>query len=157
MESSKMIKVKNLSKGGVTYLLENRHIRREWNTKNQIRPIPADELQEALYDQGIRNLFVLGYLGIESKEDRVLVGLDYEDEEETVEPFDENKAKILLLAEKNMDTFKERLQKMHAGEIETLIDTANTLKNVDFNKQKIIKEVLGVDISKQLINNVDNA
>lgn len=154
----KSVKVKNLSKGTVSYLLEDRHIRREWSSKNQIRPIPADELRDALYDMGIRRLFTLGYLGIEDAEDRKLVGLDYEDSkpEETVEPFDENKAKILLIAEKDLTKFEEKLKGLKSGEIETLLNTAYEVKNIDFNKVKIIKEVCGVDVNTLLQNNADD-
>ena len=158
MDKNKTIKVRNLSSGYVSYILENRHIRREWNSKNQIRIIPAEELEEALYEKKIKNLFTLGYLGIDNKEDRILVKLEPEEcsKEEVVEPFDSNKAKILLLAEKDLNKFKEKVESLQSGEIDTLVTTANEVKNIDYNKLKIIKEVLGVDISKQLINNAED-
>lgn len=140
------VMVKSLSTGIVTYSLDTRHVRREWSRLGQVIPIPADELQEALYDQGTYNLFALGFLGIENSAQRKLVGLEYEGMGPVIEPFDTAKAKKLLLEETNLNTFKAKLQQLKLGNIEVLIQTACDLKNIDYNKQQIIKEVLGVDI-----------
>ena len=69
------VMVKSLVSGTVTYKSDVRHVRREWSRQNQVIPIPADELQEVLYDQGVYNLFALGYLGIDNPDHRKLVGL----------------------------------------------------------------------------------
>ena len=54
------VMVKSLSTGAVTYSSDIRHVRREWLREGQVIPIPANELQEFLYDQGVYNLFALG-------------------------------------------------------------------------------------------------
>ena len=95
MEDLRNIKVivESLVPGTVVYNCEARHVRREWKRQGQQIPIPADELQEAIYDQGTYNLFTQGYLGIKNSAQRQLVGLEYEGTDEKIVPFSfENKS-----------------------------------------------------------------
>ena len=151
------VMVKSLSTGAVTYSSDIRHVRREWLREGQVIPIPADELQEVLYDQGIYNLFALGYLGIDNPDHRKLIGLEYEGIGPQMVPFDRRRAQELL---KNSDlkTFEERLYDIRTktGQIETLIMTAYDMKDIDYNKQKLIKEMLGVDLMSLIRNNEEN-
>ena len=80
MEDLRNIKVmvKSLVPGTVVYNNEMRHVRRVWDGQGKVIGIPADELQESIYDQGTYNLFHQGYLGIENAEHRKLIGLDDE-------------------------------------------------------------------------------
>ena len=66
MENLSRIKVmvKSLVPGTVTYSNDMRHVRRIWQRQNQVIAIPADELQESIYDMGVYNLFHQGYVGI---------------------------------------------------------------------------------------------
>lgn len=150
------VMVKNLSTGIVTYSLDTRHIRREWARKNQVIPIPADELQEALYDQGIFNLFKLGFLGIENSAQRKMIGLEYDGMDTPVIPFSDKEAKYLLVKEQDLDNFRLAIRGLQLGNIEVLIQTACELKNIDFNKQKIINEELGVDILTLIKNSEED-
>ena len=72
-------------------------------------------------------------------------------------PFDRRRAQELL---KNSDlkTFEERLYDIRTktGQIETLIMTAYDMKDIDYNKQKLIKEILGVDLMSLIRNNEEN-
>ena len=144
--------VESLVPGSVVYNCEARHVRREWKRQGQQIPIPADELQEAIYDQGTYNLFVQGYLGIKNPDHRKLVGLEYEGGDMVV-PFSVADARRLLVDETDLTVFENKVRSLRSGSIETLISTAYTLKNVDYNKQKIIKDVLGVDIITLVKNN----
>lgn len=144
--------VESLVPGSVVYNCEARHVRREWKRQGQQIPIPADELQEAIYDQGTYNLFVQGYLGIANPDHRKLVGLEYEGGD-MVLPFSVADARKLLVDETDLTVFENKVRSLRPGSIETLISTAYTLKNVDYNKQKIIKDVLGVDIITLVKNN----
>jgi hypothetical protein len=150
------VMVKSLSTGVVTYSLDTRHVRREWTRLGQVIPIPADELQEALYDQGTYNLFALGFLGIDNSAQRKLVGLEYEGMGPTIEPFDADKATKLLTQEQDLNVFRNKLQNLKLGNIEILIAVACDLKNIDYNKQKIIKEVLGIDIATLIKNSEED-
>ena len=155
MEDLRNIKVivESLVPGTVVYNCEARHVRREWKRQGQQIPIPADELQEAIYDQGTYNLFTQGYLGIKNSAQRQLVGLEYEGTDEKIVPFTVSDAKALLMDEKDLTVFTNKLRSLRPGNIETLISTAYAIKNVDYNKQKAIHDILGVDISTLLRNN----
>ena len=159
MEDLKNIKVRvrSLSTSSVVYSSEIRHVRREWLREGQVILIPADELQEVLFDQGVYNLFAMGYLGIDNPDHRELVGLDYEGSGSQMVPFDKKRAEILLL-ETDLEAFKQRLALMHGktGEIDTLINTAYEIKNVSYDKQQIIKAVFGIDLSNLIKNGEEN-
>ena len=148
------VMVESLVPGTVLYNCEARHVRREWKRQGQRIPIPADELQEAIYDQGTYNLFAQGYLGITNPEHRKLIGLEY-DEGDKVLPFGISDARRLLVDEQDLNAFTNKVRTLRPGNIETLISVAYTLKNVDYNKQKIIKDILGVDIMTLIKNNDD--
>lgn len=147
------VMVKSLSSGVVTYSSDTRHVRREWSRQGQIIPIPADELQEVIYDNGIYNLFALGYLGIDNPDHRVLVGLEYEGSPAKMVPFDAIKAQKLLSAETSIEEFKRAIANFRSGHIETLVNTAYQMKNVDFNKQRVMAEKFGVDVVNLIRNN----
>ena len=148
--------VKSLVPGTVTYSSDVRHVRREWTRQNQVIPIPADELQEVLYDQGVFNLFALGYLGIDNSAQRKLVGLEYDGSGMEYVPFTSEKARELLLDEKDLSKFREKLANLKIGNIETLVSAAYDIKNISYDKVKIIKEMIGVDITNLIRNNDDD-
>lgn len=147
--------VKSLVSGSVTYSSDIRRVRREWTREGQIIPIPADELRDVLYDQGTMNLFTLGYLGIDNPEHRKLVGLEYDGTDFKVIPFSSEQAKKLLVEEKDLVKFREKLASLKIGNIEVLVNAACTIKDVSYDKMKIIKEIVGVDIASLIRNNDD--
>lgn len=147
--------VKSLVSGSVTYSSDIRRVRREWTREGQVIPIPADELRDVLYDQGTMNLFTLGYLGIDNPDHRKLVGLEYDGSDYKVLPFSSEQAKKLLLEEKDLAKFRQALANLKIGNIEVLTTTACEIKDVSYDKMKIIKEVIGVDIANLIRNNDD--
>lgn len=147
--------VKSLVSGSVTYSSDIRRVRREWTREGQIIPIPADELRDVLYDQGTMNLFTLGYLGIDNPEHRKLVGLEYDGTDFKVIPFSSEQAKKLLVEEKDLVKFREKLASLKIGNIEVLVNAACAIKDVSYDKMKIIKEIVGVDIASLIRNNDD--
>lgn len=150
------VMVKSLVSGTVTYKSDVRHVRREWSRQNQVIPIPADELQEVLYDQGVYNLFALGYLGIDNPDHRKLVGLEYEGTGIQVIPFSSDTARRLLLEEKDLNVFRQKVANLKIGNIETLVQTACEIKDISYDKMKLIKELIGVDIANLIRNNDDD-
>lgn len=153
MEDLRNIKVmvKSLVPGTVVYNNEMRHVRRVWDGQGKVIGIPADELQESIYDQGTYNLFHQGYLGIENAEHRKLIGLD-DEWTGTNEVFGPLDARKLLLEEPNLEVFRKRISVMQKGSIEVLITEAYKVRNVSYDKLNIIKEVLGVNITNMLVN-----
>ena len=150
------VMVKSLVPGTVTYSNEMRHVRRVWQRQNQTIIIPADELQESIYDIGVYNLFHQGYLGIDNAEHRKLIGIDNESFG-TNAPFSTEDAKKLLMQEPNLETFKRTIASLQKGSIDVLITEAYNLRNVSYDKLNIIKEVLGVNITNMLVNDEEPA
>lgn len=147
------VMVKSLSSGMVTYSSDTRHVRREWTRQGQIIPIPADELQEVIYDNGIYNLFAFGYLGIDNPDHRVLVGLEYEGSPVKMVPFDTTKAQKLLSAETSIEEFKKAIANFRSGHIETLVNAAYQMRHIDLNKQRVLAEKFGIDVVNLIRNN----
>lgn len=145
------IKVQSLVPGLVTYSNDMRHVRRSWNKQNQVLTIPADELEECLYDVGTFNLFHQGYLGIDNPQHRELIGLDNESFGKCV-PFKDVDARKLLSEEPNLEVFRNRISVLQKGSIDVLVTEAYNLRNVSFDKLNIMKEVLGVNITNMLTN-----
>ena len=150
------VMVKSLVPGTVTYSNEMRHVRRVWQRQNQTIIIPADELQESIYDIGVYNLFHQGYLGIDNAEHRKLIGLDNESFG-TNAPFSTADARKLLMEESNLETFKRTVASLQKGSIDVLITEAYNIRNVSYDKLNIIKEVLGVNITNMLVNDEEPA
>lgn len=150
------VMVKSLVPGTVTYSNEMRHVRRVWQRQNQTIIIPADELQESIYDIGVYNLFHQGYLGIDNAEHRKLIGLDNESFG-TNAPFSTTDARKLLMEESNLETFKRTVASLQKGSIDVLITEAYNIRNVSYDKLNIIKEVLGVNITNMLVNDEEPA
>lgn len=158
MENLSRIKVvvKSLVPQVVTYSNEFRHVRRQWSRQNQEILIPADELQESIYDKGVYNLFNLGYLGIDNAEHRKLIGLDT-DYTGKVEPFSREDAKELLFKEADLATFRQKISELKSGNVDVLVEEAFAVRNVSYDKINIIKEILGIDITSMLNNDKDPA
>ena len=148
------VAVKSLVPGTVTYSNEMRHVRRIWQKQGQVILIPADELQESIYDIGVYNLFHQGYLGIDNPNHRKAIGLDDENYG-TNEPFSAEDARKLLMEESNLETFRQKISVLQKGSIEVLSTEAYNLRNVSYDKLNIIKEVLGIDITMMLNNDKD--
>lgn len=145
------VAVESLVPGTVTYSNELRHVRRLWTRQGQIIVIPADELQESIYDRGTYNLFKMGYLGITNAEHRKLIGLD-DDSVGEIAPFTNKNAQQLLVEETDLELFRQKISALKPGSVDVLIDEACNIRNVSYDKLNIIKEVLGVNINNMLNN-----
>lgn len=139
------VMVENLSEGTVGYKDENRRAKRRWNSVGQKLLIPADELQEVLYDDSIKRLFTLGYLGIANKEHRVLIGLDIEGYQ-TVVPFSTKEASDLLALNTTETIFRSRIKALQGNAKDVVAKVAATTDSLSQMKMKVIKEELGIDI-----------
>ena len=133
------VEVKSLVPGLVTYSNELRHVRREWKNQGQKILIPAEELQESIYDRGTYNLFAFGYLGIDNAEHRKLIGLD-DDTYGELKPFSKEDADKLLIEETNLDTFRNAIAGLKSGNIDVLVEEAYTIRNISYDKLNIIKD-----------------
>ena len=138
------VMVENQSNGTVGYKDENRRAKRRWNSIGQKLLIPADELQ-VLYDDSVKRLFTLGYLGIANKEHRVLIGLDIEGYQEVV-PFSDKEALALLSLNVTETAFRAKIKNLQGNAKDVVIKVAATTDSLSQMKMKVIKEELGIDI-----------
>lgn len=148
------VKVENLTGGIVGYNSQNIRAVRTWTQKGQILLIPANELEEVLYEEGIKKLFTMGYLGITNPDHRKLIGLD--NELETVVPFTDEKADELISDETSVEEFEEKIENIQPGEKEVLVD--RMLKNKEkfnYSKAKALQKRTGVNVQNLIINNFD--
>lgn len=117
-----------------------------WKGRGDKRVISYENLQEALYDAGVKALFDRGYLYVVNKEDRI--DLEFEDAEEQVEKqvvlTDEQRAYYLTQA--NMQEFKEMLSKLSEVQLDLLVEYAVDNKAITMVKNDIIKRFCNKDV-----------
>lgn len=80
--ADRKVTVKNMSSATVSINIPNLNFTRELKGENAKTNIPFDTLYEGLSDPGIMVLFDEGFLYIEDKQDRIDLGLEFEDESE---------------------------------------------------------------------------
>ncbi len=135
--------VRKLAPGGVSYRIPGKLVARKWVGKDARLRVPYEELEECIYDPSINSLFTKGYLFIESKEARVALGLE---ESEALVLDEEGVAKVLF--EDDLDTFKEKIDRMAEQTQELLVQVAiaNLDKHAGYEKYDIIRKKYKVDI-----------
>ena len=147
----KKIPVINYADSAVSYFLEDRRIRRLWTVKGQKILIDAEEIREALYEPGIRNLFTEGYLGMENAIDREYVELDVP-QVVSYAPFNDIAANKLM-ALNDIEELKTKIKKLAPNGRDTLIRKAVESDNINYNVVNAIKEVTNIDVMKIKENN----
>lgn len=71
---TRMVTIKNTSGGYCGYIIANKNVRRELTPKMELR-VSYEEIQEGLFDIGIRRMFTEGLLSFKDKKDAVDLGL----------------------------------------------------------------------------------
>ena len=61
-----------------------------------------------------------------------------------------------MVDEKNLDAFRNKISNLKIGNIETLVNAAYEIKDISYDKMKIMKELIGVDIANLIRNNDDD-
>ena len=116
------VKIVSLVSGRVVLSVPELRLKRVWDKKGAVKIIPFDQLQEALYEPGVTELFEGGCLGIDDMEQKIALGLEPEGAEEpvniitiddaqrkrylTVLPFVEFKEKIKELPREQIEEFE---------------------------------------------------
>lgn len=126
-------------------------LKRTWEKRGVVRPIPFEELEQALYEPGVEYMFKQGILAIDSMEDKIALGLE---EEGTTTP-----TNIIVLTEAEMDRywkvlpfieFKQKLTGLPKEQIQNLVDHAIDKEYTDINKCEYIKEKMEIDIIRAI-------
>ena len=126
-------------------------LKRTWEKRGVVRPIPFEELEQALFEPGVEYMFKQGILAIDSMEDKIALGLE---EEGTTTP-----TNIIVLTEAEMDRywkvlpfieFKQKLTGLPKEQIQNLVDHAIDKEYTDINKCEYIKEKMEIDIIRAI-------
>ena len=150
MENRKVM-VKSMVASRVGINLPDLKLKRTWEKRGVVRPIPFEELEQALYEPGVEYMFKQGILAIDSMEDKIALGLE---EEGTTAP-----TNIIVLTEAEMDRywkvlpfieFKQKLTGLPKEQIQNLVDHAIDKEYTDINKCEYIKEKMEIDIIRAI-------
>ena len=147
----RMVKVTNMvdSQVGITDLSVG--VKRRWQKRGQSMPIPFDQLQILLYNDGVANMFRQGMLYIDNMKDKQDLGLEPMEATEPTNIIALSETQMReLLNNKPIAVFKKELAKLPDAQIDNLIDFAISNKIVNVDKCAILKEVTGRDILKAI-------
>lgn len=137
------VTIKNLTNGRVHYTIPNRNVRRMLLPWAAIQ-IPFAEIEEGLYDYGIKVLFAEGILTIEKDQDAVDLGLKVGQGIVEAPPVESG-----VLSEKlkgsNVELMRF-LKNASATTRENIGAMAVEMRVVDPGKVKIIEEYTGVNV-----------
>ena len=115
-----------------------------WEKKGAKKPIPADKLQMAMYDSGVEYMFNQGMLVVENTEAKKELNL------EEVVPALTDKQKENLWKNATLIDFKQRIKELPYEQIKLLADWAVENNVTDYEKGKVIKELIGTDVIQKL-------
>lgn len=144
----RMVIVKSAVNATVSIVNPQYGINKRWSRPGQPMGIPFEQLEQCLWENGIRRMFESGILYIESMKDKIDLGLEPVDAQEPVN--------IIVLTEKDMDyllkeapleEFKKKLCAVPQMQVDNLVEYAVHNELVDMDKVNFIKTLTkGKDI-----------
>ena len=155
MDGKEKIKVISQVNALVGVSLPNWHFQREWTKKGQSTLIPYEILEEAMFDNGFKNMIEQGVLYIDNIQAAKELGLEVED---AVEPTnykkytDEELKRLINVA--SVKDFQSALEVMPSEQKKELYDWAVTLRMREPEKVKLMKQALGLDVDKAIYMDV---
>lgn len=150
---NKKVEIKSLVGGRITINLADPRIKRTWEKKGTKRFINFEDLQQAMYNQGVEYMFTQGILGIDDMEVKIALGLEPEGATEPVNILvlsDAQKRRYLTVAPLN--ELKEILTKLSYEQIQELADFAIENELANFDRCDIIKDAIQIDIIQAIKN-----
>ena len=118
-----------------------------WERKGTKKILDFDALQEAMYDDGVRNIFNAGILYIKDMEQKKDLDLEPIDAKEPTN--------IIVFSPKEMEDllktaplakFKEQIAKISEDQIREMAHMAIELKINHMDKCKVIQDKCGIDV-----------
>ena len=141
------VKVKSLVSSRVVISVPDMRLRRVWEKKGAVKIIPFDQLEEAMYNPGVENLFKEGVLGIDDMEVKVKLGLEPEGAQEPVNIITlDDKQRERYLKVLPMHEFRQKIKELPKEQIMELANYAIEHEIVDFDKSELIFKTIGIDI-----------
>ena len=153
----KKVKVASLVSQRVVLTVPDLRLRRVWERKGAVATIPFEQLEEAMYNTGVENLFRNGILGIEDMEVKIALGLEPEGAKEPVNIItlnDDQRKRYLTVMP--FHEFKEKIRELPIEQINELAAYAIQHEILDFDKAEEIKKYVDVDIMRAVKLNRDD-
>lgn len=143
----RMVIVKSAVNATVSIVNPQYGINRRWSQPGQPMAIPFSQLEQCLWENGIRRMFDSGILYIESMKDKIDLGLEPSDAEKptNIIIFDQKEMEQMLRSD-DMETFKKKVLSAPRLQVDNLIEYAVHNEIVDMNKINFIKDLTGKDI-----------
>jgi hypothetical protein len=153
----KKVKVASLVSQRVVLTVPDLRLRRVWERKGAVATIPFEQLEEAMYNPGVENLFRNGILGIEDMEVKIGLGLEPEGAKEPVNiiTLNDDQRKHYLTA-MPFPEFKEKIRELPVEQINELAAYAIQHEILDFDKAEEIKKYVDIDIMRAVKLNRDD-
>ena len=117
-----------------------------WEKRGARKPVPAEKLQMAMYNYGVEYMFTQGMLCLEKTP-------------ESEKIVDETIAEVIALTEKQKENlwknatlvdFRIRVSELPYEQIKFLADWAVENDFTEYDKSKVIKELVGVDVISKI-------
>lgn len=153
----KKVKVASLVSQRVVLTVPDLRLRRVWERKGAVATIPFEQLEEAMYNPGVENLFRNGVLGIEDMEVKIALGLEPEGAKEPVNIItlnDDQRKRYLTVMP--LHEFKEKIKELPVEQINELAAYAIQHEILDFDKAEEIKKYVDIDIMRAVKLNRDD-
>lgn len=143
----RMVIVKSAVNATVSIVNAQYGINRRWSQQGQPIAIPFAQLEQCLWENGVRRMFDSGVLYIESMQDKIDLGLEPHGAEEPINiiVFDQAEMEKLLKVD-TLEEFKKRILSAPRLQVDNLIEYAVHNEIVDMNKINFLKELTGKDI-----------
>lgn len=143
----RMVIVKSAVNATVSIANAQYGINRRWSQQGQPIAIPFSQLEQCLWENGVRRMFDSGILYIENMQDKIDLGLEPAGAEEPVNIIVFDTAEIeKLLKVDTLEDFKKKILSAPRLQVDNLIEYAVHNEIVDMNKINFLKELTGKDI-----------
>lgn len=150
---NKKVEITSLVGGRITINLIDPRIKRTWERKGVKRYIDFEDLEQAMYNQGVEYMFTQGILGIEDMDVKIALGLEPEGAKEPVNIIiltDAQKRRYLTVAPLN--ELKEIIDKLSYEQVQELTDFAIENELSNFDRCEILKKATQVDVIQAIRN-----
>lgn len=147
--ADRKVLVKNMINGTVVFVVENANFKRSFKGEGAKAYIPFEILFEGLSQEGAMFLFTDGILAIDNKQDRIDLGLEFEDEPSQLDHISMDSAKMLeIMKANNPVTIKETLEQLSTEQRKKFAQVAVENKIYTASLAKFIKDYTGIDLMK---------
>lgn len=150
---NKKVEITSLVGGRININLPDLRLKRTWERKGTKRYIDFEDLQQAMYNQGVEYMFTQGILGIDDMDVKIALGLEPEGAKEPVNIIiltEAQKRRYLTVAP--LKELKELLAKLTYEQIQELANFAIENELANFDRCDIIKEAIQIDIIQAIKN-----